>query len=251
MPEIEKSGLASQHDDYDSEPTYVRFRKSRRSAHQSSKRSFPCHLTETRLRRLKHLLHTKGAWQQVTRIEYLCHTQVSRKRLHHFYACAGIVLTPHDYITDMQKMLSNRSFTAFGQCRQCGSFLDTQLEHGETCNTAEATRGHYACVRAVLRGLTHADAGITTEPTAKPNIFRRENPDPRAQGIVYRPLVWTADGRPHPAVIQTLQHAADLCSVLQRSANVSKSLPTQMETGNPNSPPPTKSSHDSGSPPRR
>ena len=33
----------------------------------------------TRLRSLKDTLHSKGAWQQVTRIEDLCHTQVSHK----------------------------------------------------------------------------------------------------------------------------------------------------------------------------
>ena len=52
-----------------------------------------------------------------------------------------------------------------GQCRSCGSFLDPQLEHGEPCSTAEATRGHYACVHAVVCGLKKvADPGITTEP---------------------------------------------------------------------------------------
>ena len=40
----------------------------------------------------------------------------------------------------------------------------TQLEHGETCSTAEATRGHYAYVHAGLGGLRLADPGITTEP---------------------------------------------------------------------------------------
>ena len=39
--------------------------------------------------------------------------------------------------------------------------------------------------------------------------YRHEIPDLRAQGIVYRPLVWTADVRPHPAVTRTLQYAAD------------------------------------------
>ena len=37
----------------------------------------------TRLRRLIHLLHTKGAWQHVTRIEGLCHTHVSLEWLPH------------------------------------------------------------------------------------------------------------------------------------------------------------------------
>ena len=51
-----------------------------------------------------------------------------------------------------------------GQCRCCGSFLDPQLEHAETCSTAEATRVHNACVHAVVCGMNLADPGITTEP---------------------------------------------------------------------------------------
>ena len=35
---------------------------------------------------------------------------------------------------------------------------------GGTCSTAEATRGHNACVHAVVCGLILADPGITTEP---------------------------------------------------------------------------------------
>ena len=118
----------------------------------------------TRLRHLKNTLYSKGAWQQVTRIEDLCHMHVSHKRPYHLDVCAGNVLPPHDYITNVQKRLGNRVWTGFGQCRLCGSFLDSQLEHGETCSPAEATRGHYACVHAVLGGLKLADAGITTEP---------------------------------------------------------------------------------------
>ena len=51
-----------------------------------------------------------------------------------------------------------------GQCRCCGSFLDPQLEHAETCSKEENTRGHYACVHAVVCGMKLADPGITTEP---------------------------------------------------------------------------------------
>ena len=50
------------------------------------------------------------------------------------------------------------------QCRCCGSFLDPQLEHAETCSNAEATREHFACVHAVVCGMKLADSGITTEP---------------------------------------------------------------------------------------
>ena len=52
-----------------------------------------------------------------------------------------------------EKDFGNRAWTGLGQCRQCGSFLDPQLEHAETCSTAEGTRGHDACVHAVVCGL--------------------------------------------------------------------------------------------------
>ena len=56
-------------------------------------------------------------------------------------ACADSAHTPHDYITDVQKRLGNSAHTGFGQCRLCRSFLDSQLEHGGNCSTAEASRG--------------------------------------------------------------------------------------------------------------
>ena len=43
-----------------------------------------------------------------------------------------------------QKMRQQRVRVGGGQCRYCGSFLDPQLVHAETCSTAEATRGHFA-----------------------------------------------------------------------------------------------------------
>ena len=53
-----------------------------------------------------------------------------------FFTCAGSVLTPHDYITNVQKRLGNRLWEGDGQCRCCGYFLDPQLEHAETCSTS-------------------------------------------------------------------------------------------------------------------
>ena len=97
----------------------------------------------TRLRRLKSTLLSKGAWQQVTRVDDLCHTHVSHKWLYHLDACAGSV-------PDAARL--HYQCVGDGQCRCCGSFLDPQLEHAETCSTAEATRGHYASVRVVVFG---------------------------------------------------------------------------------------------------
>ena len=68
------------------------------SAHHSLQAQLSRLSDRTRLRRVKNTLHTKGAWQQVSRVEDLCHTHVS-----HLDACAGSVLTPHDYITNVQE----------------------------------------------------------------------------------------------------------------------------------------------------
>ena len=42
--------------------------------------------------------------------------------------------------------------------------------------------------------------------------YRDEISDLRNQGIHGRPVVWTADGRPHPAVTRTLQYPTDIAS---------------------------------------
>ena len=42
--------------------------------------------------------------------------------------------------------------------------------------------------------------------------YRREIPQPSAAGIAFRPLVWTANGRPHPAVTSTLAFAAAMAA---------------------------------------
>ena len=65
------------------------------SVRRSSKRSFRGQVIG---------LFSKGAWQQqVTRIEDQCHTHVSHKWLRCLDACAGSVLTPHEYIANVQK----------------------------------------------------------------------------------------------------------------------------------------------------
>ena len=76
----------------------------------------PSRLTDrTRLRRLKETLLSRSAWQQVTRIEDLCRAQVSHRWLFHLDACAGSVLTPHDYITNKQKDLAAGSGRVTGR----------------------------------------------------------------------------------------------------------------------------------------
>ena len=133
--------------------------------HRSSKRSFHGYLDRIRLRRLKKTLHSKGAWQQVARNMKTCATRMSPTSGSTTWTHAQEVFSlPNDFVTNVQKRLGNGTWTGFGQCRLCGSFLDLQPEHGEICSTAEATRGHSACVHAVLGGLELADPGTPTEP---------------------------------------------------------------------------------------
>ena len=53
---------------------------------------------------------------------------------------------------------------------------------------------------------------------------RDEISELRNQGSHYRPLVWTADGRPYSAVTRTLQCAADIASSRNGQQVSAKSL---------------------------
>ena len=55
----------------------------------------------TRLRHLKDTLRSKGAWQQVTRIEDLCHTHVSHKWLYHWEVSSRRMTTSPMYRQDL------------------------------------------------------------------------------------------------------------------------------------------------------
>ena len=164
-----------------------------------------------------------------------------------------------------------RTYMGFDQCRLCGSFLDSQLEHGETCSTAEATRGHYACVHAVLGGLRLADPGINTEPRGLVETQSRPADLTAAAVPEDAARLWTCvcgilqrSSSPRrcsarPASSRHRQSSLSLDSrrsttpsrhriVPHRTVNVSKSPLAKMETRDSNGPPPTKSSHDTGRP---
>ena len=194
-------------------------------------------------------------WEQLQRLRELRHPEVSHDWLWHLDSRSGSVLSEADYIVCVQNRRGNRSVEGEMACILCGAQLDSGLEHCETCATSEATRGHYACVRALVDGLRLADAGVSTEPLgltsttdrpadvlttaavpgrsaaldvciASPNAagaqqdaaeaafrrklrrYRNAIPELAEAGIAFRPLVWTADGRPHPAASRTLCYAA-------------------------------------------
>ena len=121
------------------------------AVHRSSRRSF--HGCRTLLRRLKSTLLSKGAWQQLTRIEDLCHTCLLQVALPRRRMCGEVSSRRTTTSPTSKNGLATRCGQALVKCRICGSFLDPQLEHEETCSTAEATRGHHACVHAVVVGM--------------------------------------------------------------------------------------------------
>jgi hypothetical protein len=213
----------------------------------------------TRLRALESRLRAQANWGQLERLRDLRHPEVSHEWLWHLNARSGTVMAQADYIIGVQKRLGARIYEGAARCRLCGAYLDPELQHSETCSTAEATRGHYACVRVLVEGFRLADPSTTTEPRgltdtmARPAdiltnaavpgrgaaldvcvassvaaaalgdaaeaAFRRKLrhyrniiPQLAEAGIAFRPLVWTADGRPHPAATRTLHYAAGLAA---------------------------------------
>ncbi len=212
-----------------------------------------------RLRRLEAQLCAQSNWAQYDRLRELRHPEVSHSWLWHLDSRRGTILSEADYVANVQKRLGARMYTGAAPCRLCGAPLDPQLEHGELCSTAEATRGHYACVRSLVDGFRLADPNVATEPAgltstldrpadifttaavpgrsaaldvciASPNAaraagdaaasafrrklrrYRQAIPELARAGIVFRPLVWTADARPHPAAVRTLRYAASVAA---------------------------------------
>ena len=118
----------------------------------------------TRLRSLQSQLRAECAWEQLDRLKELRHKEVSHKWLWHLDFHTGSVLSEADYIANVQRRLGARMYEGGGQCRICETVLDPFLEHCETCATAEATKGHCACVRSIVWGLRLADPQVFKEP---------------------------------------------------------------------------------------
>ena len=250
----------------DDEPSTARASEDEASP-ERSRRMTPQHLQRelskladrTRLRALEAVLRQQCNWEQLEALRDLRHPEMSHKWLWHLDSRRGSVVAPCDYVCSVQRRLGARMYEREAQCRLCGSPLDPGLVHADCCDPAGATRGHYAVVRALVRGLKLADPTTTTEPrgltttqsrpadiltnaavpgrsaaldvcVAAPSAsraagdaaeaafrrklrrYRREIPQLAAAGIVFRPMVWTANGRPHPVVTRTLAFAAEVAA---------------------------------------
>ena len=79
------------------------------------------------------------------------------------------------------------------------------------------------CVASSIAAAACGDAAQTAFDR-KLSHKRNEIGELRQRGIHYRPRVWTADGRPHPAVTRLLQYAADIASSRNGQHQSAKSL---------------------------
>ena len=82
------------------------------------------------------------------------------------------------------------------------------------------------CVASSIAAAARGDAAQAAFDS-KLSQYRNEIGELRQQGIQYRPLVWTADGRPYLAVTRTLQYAADIAS--SRNGHVGEVTSSQVE----------------------
>ena len=81
--------------------------------------------------------------------------------------------------------------------------------------TSAALPGRSAALDVTVTSPENSGAGGDAASAAFRSKFRKYRhilDELRQAGVTFRPMVWTSDGRPHSAVIRTLQYAADVAS---------------------------------------
>ena len=103
VAEVERTDPAPQENEDAQEVTFAPARRGRLDAPQLQARLSQLS-DRTRLRRLRDTLQAEGAWQQVARIEDLCHTHVSLRSDSVTWSRVRVsVLAPHDFVVNVQK----------------------------------------------------------------------------------------------------------------------------------------------------
>ena len=96
-------------------------------------------------------------------------------------------------------------------CTEARGLTSRQLRPADILTTA-AVPGRSAaldvCIASPNAAAAQGDAAAAAFKR-KLRHYRRVIPELAAAGIVFRPLVWTADARPHPAAMRTLKYAAE------------------------------------------
>ena len=93
--------------------------------------------------------------------------------------------------------------------------LTTTQDRPADILTTAAVPGRSAALDVCVASPNAAGAGGDAAEAAfrrKLRRYRRAIPELAAAGIAFRPMIWTADGRPHPAATRTLTFAAELAT---------------------------------------
>ena len=80
-------------------------------------------------------------------------------------------MTETDFVLNVQRRLGAKLLTEECMCRQCGKIIDIYAEHCEVCAIGEATKGHYAVVRAIVDGSKLADSAYLSLPSVWEYLF--------------------------------------------------------------------------------
>ena len=125
---------------------------------------------------------------------------------------------------NVQKRVGARILEESTECRVCGKHVDPFLEHSEVCVIAEATRGHYACVRALVNGLRLADSAVKTDPRGLTSTNARladiAVPGPCAAldvCVASQNASAAGDGAAEAAFKRKLSHYRDIITELHRA----------------------------------
>ena len=125
-----------------------------------------CQLTDnTRARLLYTDMQEQEATDDIERINELRRPQVHHQWTQHIDPTQGAVLPPDIYRDAIRHRLGCQFLPEATTCHCCGKLLDVQCVHAGCCATSEATRGHYAVVRAITAVAKTIDPTTSREET--------------------------------------------------------------------------------------
>ena len=101
--------------------------------------------------------------EDMRRLQELRHKNTDHDWVNHINYKTGTVMQQHDYIIAIQHRLGCSFLPEASTCRLCGEALDRRACHATCCARAEATRGHYGLVKALMTVIRVADASAATE----------------------------------------------------------------------------------------
>ncbi len=139
----------------------------------------------------------------------LCGTTLDPQLVHS--ECCDTAGATRGHYTVVQAMIDGLKFADPGVSTEPRGLTNTRARPADIFTTAAVPGRRAALDVCVASPNAAAAAGDAAEAAFKRKLrhYRIEIPQLTAAGISYRPLVWTACGRPHPAVTRTMRFAAD------------------------------------------